>query len=208
MSRERFYLLQHVHIYILHVRKCMRVFLTCITHAPRVETSNAEPPVSPACCFTRKPRCASALLQLHSIFHSNPRDWELKARWTFFNNEGILCLQFSAWLTRAVWPALQSVRRHSLSFAQQQSALIIAAFSLVFTSEAGRCWVGAIKYLVKEADWLIAAVQTQVAPHCYSTVATRVAIITLQFISGHRGQISLPVFSSALLQGWRHAVLH
>lgn len=113
MSREHFYLLQHVHIYMLHIRKCTRMFLTCIMHVPCAETSNAEPPVSPARCFTCKPRCASALLQLYSIFHSNPRDWELKARWTFFNNEGILCLQFSTWLTRDVWSALQSERRQT-----------------------------------------------------------------------------------------------
>lgn len=72
--------------------------------------SNTEPPVSYACCFTCEPRCASALLQLSSPLHSNLRHWELKARWTFFNNEGILCLQYSTWLTRAVWAALQQFK--------------------------------------------------------------------------------------------------
>lgn len=36
------------------------------------------------------------------------------------------------------------------------------------------------------------------ASHCYYAVATHVAIITMQFIFGHRGQISLPVLRAQL----------
>lgn len=66
--------------------------------------------------------------------------------------------------------------------------------------------MGVPEYLhkVEEADWLIVGHSEAGASRCCYTVATHVVIITLQFISGHRGQISLPVFRSALLQGWRH----
>lgn len=61
------------------------------------EMFNTEPPLCPACCFTGEPRRASALPQLDNTAHGNLRDWELKARRTFFNNEGILCLQYLAY---------------------------------------------------------------------------------------------------------------
>ncbi len=104
-----FYLLQRVHIYThMYVNMNVHVCLWLVSRLRcAVRTLNAEPPVCPACCFTCEPRCASAPLQLYSIFHSNLRDWELKARWTFFNNEGILCLQHRTWLTHAVCAALQ-----------------------------------------------------------------------------------------------------
>lgn len=105
----------------VQVWKCMCVSLTGVTSVRCSGMSNTEPPVCPACCFTYEPRCASALLQLYSTFHSNLRDWELKARWTFFNNEGILCLQYSSWLTHAVWAALQFKGRHSLFFIKSSS---------------------------------------------------------------------------------------
>lgn len=61
--------------------------------------------------------------------------------------------------------------------------------------------MGIRKYLHKR-DRLIDRGQSEAgASHCYYTVAPHVVITTLQFISGRRGQISLPVFSSALLQG-------
>lgn len=113
---EPFYLLQHVHIYIvllssLNVRVCKYFGLV----------SGSEPPVCPVCCFTCEPRCASAVLQLYSTFHSNLRDWELKAWGTFFNNEGILCLQYSTWLTHAVWAAMHFKGRQTLIIFQVRS---------------------------------------------------------------------------------------
>lgn len=99
--------------------------------------SRTEPPVCCACCFSREPRCASALLRLYSTSHSNLRDWERKARWTFFNNEGILCLQYSTWLTCTGWAALQQFKgRQTLIMLHQvffrsfetQSTLIIPTF--------------------------------------------------------------------------------
>lgn len=83
-----------------------------VTSALSGETSKTEPPV-PAGLLFYFARRASAPPQLFSTSPRNLRDWELKARWTFFNNEGILCLQYCAWLTHAVWAVLQ-VNRQTL----------------------------------------------------------------------------------------------
>lgn len=76
-----------------------------------VRTPNTEPPVT-------RPGCASAAPQLYSISHSNPRDWEFPTRRTFLNNEGILCLQYSARLSRTFGDALHAKgrRKHEFSW--------------------------------------------------------------------------------------------
>lgn len=51
------------------------------------------------------------------------------------------------------------------------------------------------------ADWFIVVIEKQVLLTAATRLVPHVVIITLQFISGHRGQISLPALSSALLQG-------
>lgn len=122
--RRRFYLQQYVHIYILcvfteyaYMRICLCVhkFVDSLCQAHiMLRCLILSHLFCPACCFPFEPRCASALLQLYGTFHSNLREWELKARWTYLNNEGILCLQYSIWLTQAVWAQLQFKGRQTL----------------------------------------------------------------------------------------------
>lgn len=159
--------------------------------------------------------CASAPPQLYSIFHSNPRDWEFPTRWTFLNNEGILCLQYSAWLSCTVAYVLHAKgrRKHDFSRSLLPDHMPPWCFNVTNILFDGYVWVRLVLSgstpVEKEAAWLIvAAVHMQALFHCWCTRATHVVIRTLQFISGHRGQISPSVLGSALLQGWRHAMLH
>lgn len=177
------------------------------THVLCGENANTEPPVM-------WQGCASAPPQLYSIFHSNPRDWEFPTRWTFLNNEGILCLQYSAWLSCTVGDVLHAKGRRKHDFScQMPDHMPPWCFNMTNILFDGCGWVGSVLSVSapveKEAGQLIvAAVHMQALFHCWCTRATRVVIRTLQFISGHRGQISPSVLDSALLQGWRHTMLH
>lgn len=101
LTGEYFYSHQHFYIYIrIHWVHLVLMYKTlwglfCSLDC-RVWSLKAEHLFVHAALVTL--RAASALLQLYSSFHSNLRDWELKALWTFFNNERTLCFQCSSWL--------------------------------------------------------------------------------------------------------------
>lgn len=74
--------------------------------------------------------------------------------------------------------------------------------SFLCSREAGIKWEFSSTYIRSERDSLIDSGHSEAgASYCYHTVVPHVVITILHFILGHRGQISLSVFSSALLQG-------
>lgn len=100
---EHFTCLLYTCVQVYVERTCMWVFMAHVTPVLHsVMLSNVEPPVRASHRLPWELQWASAALQLNSrAVHSNLREWELQAPWTFFNNERILCLQCSTWLTHS-----------------------------------------------------------------------------------------------------------